>query len=503
MGSGAAKSVLQKQSGNLSKSTTSDSGDLTTVAPPSSGEAVVNMDSSEVCKSDSELKDQSKPKGADVHEHDTSVSAVHELNKTGKTVEVDERTFLGRKAGRGFTVNVGRVGSALLNGRLSVGRANSLPSVSATVRSDYDIPEDLLHHLEERHRDLAADILTLQLHYVTDQELEDWRLDTEGHIFGKENNVRNPPLQGERELEHYGDVQYPMSLGYRISNVKGSKGGKDTTPNQDNFSCTRLSGEYDIVCVMDGHGKDGHLVSSRAVQTLPYFLTKSQHFPENMDKAMLEAFKRCQEDILRHSVEKSFDAQGSGCTGLATVTHGGFIWTAHCGDSRALITTLNNRRIVFETADHKPDDPAERERIEASGGEIIAKKYGPLVQHRVFVKGKDMPGLLMSRCLGDCCVKDCGVVATPDVSKVEIPTDAGARPFMIMGSDGIWEFLNSDWIAKHIAKKLSGPYEASKMDRCLRNLCEEARKSWAKEEANYCDDITCILIPLFMEKVSK
>lgn len=494
---GSGKSVIGKKlSGSKPKNGEVRTEDGTT-SPPLTDEKcmVVSLEKGQTESETNGGKSCSPRKQETVTEHESSVSAVHDLNQNAKAVEVDERIFLGRKETRGFTVNAGRTEHAAHPCKAE--RHNSLPDVKTFDRNDYDIPEDLLHVLEKRHQKLCEEIKELALHYAHDEDLENWRVDTEAHVFGKEADIRDKPWAGERELEHYGDDNFPWSVGYRISCSKGAKGLQDNKPNQDNFSLTRLRGEWDIVCVMDGHGKDGHLVSSRAVQTVPYFLAKSAHFPDNIEKAFDDAFKRCQEDIVRHSVEKSFDAQGSGCTGLATLTHGGVVWTAHCGDSRAMITTLANRRITFETADHKPTDPPEWKRIEDAGGEVAVQHYGALSQHRVFVKGKDMPGLLMSRCLGDCCVKDCGVVATPDVSRVEIPMEDGVRPFLVMASDGIWEFLDSDWVAKQIAKKLTGPFEASKMDRCLRNLIEEARKAWAKNSANYCDDITCILKPLF------
>ena len=49
--------------------------------------------------------------------------------------------------------------------------------------------------------------------------------------------------------------------------------------------------------VCDGHGPFGHLVSFRLVQTIPYFLTKSEHFGKNWEEALKESFAKAQEDL--------------------------------------------------------------------------------------------------------------------------------------------------------------------------------------------------------------
>eukprot|EP00971_Amphidinium_carterae_P070310 1390783-Amphidinium_carterae.1 len=80
---------------------------------------------------------------------------------------------------------------------------------------------------------------------------------------------------------------------------------------------------------------------------------------------------------------------------------------------RCVISTEKNRNVVFETEDHKPNTPAEKElqhdkdawgkgmfalvwvsqveeRIERMGGEVRTQTYSDgWVNHRIFVKGKD------------------------------------------------------------------------------------------------------------------
>lgn len=62
---------------------------------------------------------------------------------------------------------------------------------------------------------------------------------------------------------------------------------------------------------------------------------------------------------------------------------------------------------------------------------------------------------------------------------------------MILASDGIWEFLESEFVVKAVSKilPLEGP------TRALHKLHREARKRWRQEGHTY-DDMTAILVRL-------
>merc|ERR1719444_411294 len=96
----------------------------------------------------------------------------------------------------------------------------------------------------------------------------------------------------------------------------------------------------------------------------------------------------------------------------------------------------------------------------------------------------------MARTLGDQSVKDHGVTATPEVMSCEV--NLSKKPFFIIASDGVWEFLDSQFVIKAVAKKIQtdGPAKT------LEKLQREAKKRWKQEEGDYCDDITSILVQL-------
>lgn len=100
--------------------------------------------------------------------------------------------------------------------------------------------------------------------------------------------------------------------------------------------------------------------------------------------------------------------------------------------------------------DHKPDDKLEAEVIISSGGRIDSYRdlhgnaLGPL---RVWLKNEDIPGLAMTRSFGDMMAARVGVNAIPEFTELELtPNDK----FIVLASDGVWEFLNNIDVARII-----------------------------------------------------
>mmetsp|Transcript_85584 Transcript_85584/g.238958 ORF Transcript_85584/g.238958 Transcript_85584/m.238958 type:complete len:464 (-) Transcript_85584:207-1598(-) len=425
--------------------------------------------------------------------------ALNKQAENGTGVAVDTRMLEGRKANRGFTISVGAKASAdsaeepdiasLRNNK----RAQTLP-VMGTRRSDFVLTQESQQKLMDAQAFLLArrrrGSVGVSFTVVPDDVLvECWQEDATCHVHGV---MSEGQTHGdERDWFFVNKAAFPETLPPIIACQKGSKGFRDTTPNQDNFSITYFKNGYAVACAFDGHGPFGHLVATRTVQTVPFYLAKSEWFPEDMEKAFIDAFEKAQKDVVALSLDDGWDIQASGSTAVAAAWKGNKIWTANCGDSRCVIGTENEKMLLFETRDHKPDSQTERERIEANGGEVRTQTYPDgWVNHRIFVKGEDYPGLCMARTLGDESVKAHGVIATPEVECTEV--DMSKAPFFILASDGVWEFLTSTFVVKAVAKKMKvdGP------DKTIQKLQREAKKRWKQEEGDYCDDITSILIQM-------
>lgn len=334
------------------------------------------------------------------------------------------------------------------------------------------------------------------------------------HAYG--GTVESQKLGDERPwIFSVGGREFPSaSLPVGVACQKGCKGAVDTAPNQDNFSITYFKNGYIMACAFDGHGTDGHKVATRTVQTVPYFLAKSwedlealkkealeeDELEEQMEEILMEAFTSAHEEVVALARRERFDAEASGACAVAAVWKGSSLWLAWAGDARGVIGSRGSaesgnradaRGVLAETTDHKPELPLERNRIEAAGGEVRSTKYADgWVSTRIYVRCERYPGLCMSRTLGDNCAKACGVIAEPEVMRCEI--NPGDRPFLVLASDGIWEFLDSKTVARNVAKEL----EKKGPELAVKKLQHEARKRWKKNEDDYCDDITTVLILL-------
>ena len=91
------------------------------------------------------------------------------------------------------------------------------------------------------------------------------------------------------------------------------------------------------------------------------------------------------------------------------------------------------------TVDQKPNHAEEIERIHQCGGVVSrltdeqGNRIGP---YRIWRKGGNMPGLAMSRSIGDKIGSSIGVIATPIVQEFDYAP--GQDQFIVMASDGIW-----------------------------------------------------------------
>jgi serine/threonine protein phosphatase PrpC len=108
----------------------------------------------------------------------------------------------------------------------------------------------------------------------------------------------------------------------------------------------------------------------------------------------LKTFAKVQNLIEKATALKAVDASRSGttCSIVLHVIPQRVLYVAHVGDSRVVLgRNLKDAngaeawRAVDLTIDHKPDLPAERERIEKNGGVVV---FDGGWNYRVFAKGK-------------------------------------------------------------------------------------------------------------------
>lgn len=287
------------------------------------------------------------------------------------------------------------------------------------------------------------------------------------------------------------------SVGAVVLNTKGRKSQRDKTIGQDSFCISRLPSGWMLYCVLDGHGDFGHWPSLRAARTLPFFLQgKSCDMmlrQSEVEAAISHAFEKVQMDLVRKAHAEDVDLQASGSTAVCIFRPPGdsnYLWFAHVGDSRAIVF-VPGQGVLFQTEDHKPGLPRERQRVEAAGGEVSIEEYEDgFVDERVNLKGEEFPGIGMTRSFGDLSVKECGVIAEPEVVRWRIEDSDLKHALIVAASDGVWDFLGTEGVTDIITTSLQ---QSPSLDKAVESVLKAARAAWVEEEGLYCDDITIIL----------
>lgn len=242
-----------------------------------------------------------------------------------------------------------------------------------------------------------------------------------------------------------------------------------------------------LLCVMDGHGEDGDKVSQNIKSKFVNYLFNHRDFASDVKLALSEVIARCESELLR---ESSIETDFSGTTFTCAVIRDNKCILCNVGDSRTSLAYKNDAGIIHAinlTIDHKPDLPEEKARIESKGGRVFAVEYDDGVDGpaRVWLGHMDVPGLAMSRSLGDAVAHTAGVSSEPEFFEHNFNQNNTEDLVLVMASDGLWEFM-SDQEVMEIATNTSEPRFA--VDR----LISESNERWMKEEQVIDDTTVCV-----------
>lgn len=207
-----------------------------------------------------------------------------------------------------------------------------------------------------------------------------------------------------------------MPLPYHVAQRRG------TRSSQEDAWCIAQPRGWFFGAVLDGHG--GGATARYAATALPGRVAEK-----------ISALAPV--DALRQSFEETSAAieprAEDGATALAVLLGQGQLHWANAGDCRLLLVSRDGCHQL--TADHRLGNAAERIRIERTGRTVIRLPY-------LYV-GPD--GLMVTRSLGDRRFKPAGVTATPQTGQRLL--DAADR-WLIAATDGIWDALGNDEVAK-------------------------------------------------------
>ena len=354
---------------------------------------------------------------------------------------------------------------------------------------------------------------------------------------------------------------------YSILSQKGTQVGdiQDKSFKYENFL---LFKNFYCFGVCDGHGKQGHLISERTSIMFPSYLQyiimedNLNKRKEDINEATNSLFKLEERpatvkelNIIRYFYKKydliykdipfnshdfnelklqiseslyrthmslkekfKIDTDYSGSTFCSIFFYSKQIYCANVGDSRAILGTFyfddNLWKTKQLTIDHLPDSPNEQKRIMQFNGRVdrLKNEFGEEVgPYRVFEKANEslLPGLAMSRSIGDTIAKKFGVTYEPDLFEYKlIPQDK----IIIIATDGLWHVINNEEAISICAKYFE---EKMKPDDACEELINVARERWKnisgsnynmcfdpntevtsgnRKKSKEIDDITCIVI---------
>ena len=309
--------------------------------------------------------------------------------------------------------------------------------------------------------------------------------------------------QPQSEILKQIELPKPKKIIKKIKNIYtfthvGFDGEQDKENNQDSyFVFSNFAGhkDYYYLSVCDGHGVEGHFVSSFIKQILPVDLSQNLQDKnilkdtELVHEIITGTFLLANEKLIEN---ENINSTFSGSTCVSVIYTPERLICPNIGDSRAVIGRYNKENkkyIPIElTRDHKPTEEDEAKRIFENDGRIQpfideGEFIGP---QRVWVKEDDVPGLAMTRSFGDRVAATVGVISEPEIKEWDYDKD---DKFMLVASDGVWEFISNEECMNIIGEF----YEKDDMKGCCEFLYEESKKRWLMEE-EVIDDITMILV---------
>jgi len=328
-----------------------------------------------------------------------------------------------------------------------------------------------------------------------------------GRKSGKriKNNLTN--LMNSSSLNNkFAENTFIKSCEYITVPGRNESGNKKT--NQDTYVIERnINGilNFNIFGVLDGHGEYGHY-ASQFVSRFVVNRIKNNPSIKKCDEAK-EIYKKLTSngyEIIANiftdadvQIQKEkFDCTNSGTTCIIIIQLEEKIICANAGDSRGILIldkndndNLLNSKIYNLSYDCKPDLPNEKQRIYECGGCVEkatdenGEEGGPF---RVWALGEEYPGLAMSRSIGDLDAKKIGVIPNPQIVEYTLCSES---KYMMVASDGIWEFISNEE-AMRIGNKFYLRNDAAGL---CKELYEKSLNLWRKEDC-VVDDITLVVV---------
>ncbi|KAF1849771.1 protein phosphatase-like protein 2c [Cucurbitaria berberidis CBS 394.84] len=230
--------------------------------------------------------------------------------------------------------------------------------------------------------------------------------------------------------------------------------------------------------VYDGHG--GDKVAIYTGEKLHQIVTKQEAFKEgDLKKALQDGFLATDRAILS---DPKYEEEVSGCTASVGIISKDKIYVANAGDSRSVLGVKGRAKPL--SFDHKPQNEAEKARIQAAGGFVdFGRVNGNLALSRAigdfeFKKSADLPPEQQI------------VTAFPDVEIHDINQD---DEFLVVACDGIWDCQSSQAVIEFVRRGIVAKQDLSSI---CENMMDNCLASNSDTGGVGCDNMTMVIIGL-------
>ena len=100
-------------------------------------------------------------------------------------------------------------------------------------------------------------------------------------------------------------------------------------------------------------------------------MIKESAFPKEPIIALKRGFRAAEEAFLKQALNDNGTVKDkSGSCAIVVLIVGDMCYVANVGDSRAIMSGAQGKKLFPLSKDHKPNENSERTRIEAAGGKI-------------------------------------------------------------------------------------------------------------------------------------
>jgi serine/threonine protein phosphatase PrpC len=259
------------------------------------------------------------------------------------------------------------------------------------------------------------------------------------------------------------------------------------------------SGDHHLFAVFDGHGECGAETAFFCKSKLPQIMAEDAAAlradpPAAIHDALLKVNAQLHESL--------FDDSLSGTTACVVYVNGSELVVSNVGDSRCVLAVRNGGGVTAKELswDQTPFVDSEVERVQQAGARVLTlaqmegdKPLGKIWTNemecdgdppRLWVKDGYYPGTAFTRSLGDSIAKSIGVTAE---SEHVVHKLGGDDAFVVLATDGVWEFISSQRAVEMVEK------HGDNLVGAAADLCAESYRLWLTEEKRTDDITVCVM----------